>query len=139
MNNHIKYAMKLRWSEVAFIIGKVITSQLRREVKCTCGYEDYDYWTASAIDGDTFTVDELKILLEFIDADLSTCHDTLPSDSDTSRSIGMIVSETLLGIGLETVWEHASICRDGLWIVGIEDISMLSKIISKRGGKNEEA
>ena len=139
MNNRIKYAMKLRWSEVASIISEVIASQLGRQVKCTCGYEDYNYWTASAIEGDTFTVEELKTLLKFIDADLSTCHDTLPSDSDTSRSIGMTVSETLLGIGLETVWEHASICREGLWIVGIEDISTLSKIISKRGGKNEEA
>ncbi len=139
MNSRVKYAMKLRWSEVASIIGEVITSQLGRQVKCTCGYEDYNYWTASAIEGDTFTVEELKTLLKFIDADLGTCHDTLPSDSDVSRSIGMTVSETLLGIGLETVWEHASICREGLWIVGIEDISTLSKVISKRGVDDVEA
>lgn len=137
MNNRIKYAMKLSWSEIASIIGEVITSQLGRQVKCTCQYEDYDYWTAAS-ESDTFTVKELKTLLNFIDADLSTRYETLPTDSNTTRSIGMTVSETLLGVGLETTWEHISICREGLWIVGIGDISELSKVLSKRGVNNDE-
>ena len=138
MNKHIKYAMKLHWNEVASIIDDVITSQLGRKVNCTAKSEDFNYWSASAADGDTFTVGELKTLLKFINADLTTCHDCLPPDSDTSKSIGMPVSETLLGIGLETTWEHVSICREGLWIVGIEDISMLSKYIAKRGVDNDD-
>ena len=136
MNKHIKYAMKLRWSEVASIIADVITSQLGRKVECTARYEDYDYWCVSAEDG-AFTVDELKTLLDFVNADLSTRRDCLPCDSDASRSIGMSLSETLLSIQLETTWEHASICREGLWIVGIEDISTLSKYIAKRGASND--
>lgn len=139
MNNRIKYAMKLKWHEVSSVIGEIITSQLGRYVKCSARCEDSNYWSAFAADGDTFTVEELKILLKFINADLNTRHETLPPDSDTSKSIGMTISETLLAIGLETTWEHASICIEGLWLVGIDDIATLSKVISKRGGKNEEA
>ena len=136
MNNKIKYAMKLTWSEAASIIADVITSQLGRQVNCTCQYEDFSYWTVATVETDTFTVKELEVLLNFIDADLNTRYETIPEDSDVTRSIGMTVSETLLGIGLETTWEHISICREGLWIVGIDDISELSKLIIKRGVKN---
>ena len=133
MNKHIKYAMKLRWDEVAKIIGDIISSHLGRKVVCTAKYEDYNFWCASAAGDDTFTKEELNSLLDLINADNIKRYDCLPTDSDTSKSLSMDLSETLLATQLGTFWEHASICREGLWIVGINDISMLSKYIAKRG------
>ena len=137
MNKHIKYAVKLKWSEVALIIGEIITSQLGRQVTCTARSEDFNYWTASTVESDTFTIKELETLLKFINADLNTRYECLPPDSDTTRSIGMTVSETLLSIALETSWEYASVCSEGLWLAGIEDISTISKYLSKRGAHND--
>lgn len=136
MNNRVKYAMKLHWNEVANIIGGIVSTLLGREVICTARYEDYNYWCAATTEDDTFTVEELNILLNFIAADASVRYDNIPHDAGTSRSIAMNLSETLLSLCLETTWEHASICRDGLWLVGIEDVSALSKCISKRGVGN---
>lgn len=138
MNKHIKNAIRLSWSEVSSILNKIITSQLDRQVSCNARLDDTGYWSISLNDG-YFTVDELKILLDFIDADLDTRYYCLPPDSDTSRSVSMNVAERLLSIELGTTWEHISICREGLWLIGIEDISNLSKIIAKRGDKHEEA
>ena len=137
MEKNIKYAAKFYWSEIASITGELIASQLGRKVSCTAGYDAQNYWSVSAAKDETFTVDELKTLLDFINADLSTRHECLPPDSDSSRAICMSVSETLLSVALETAWEHSSICREGLWLVGIEDISAISKLISKRGGNND--
>lgn len=137
MNKHIKYAIKLKWSEVASIISEIITSQLGRNVVCKASCEDYNYWTASTVESDTFTIQELEILLKFVNADLNTRYECLPADSETSRSIGMSVSETLLSISLETSWEHFSVCADGLWLAGIEDISTISKYLCKRGAKHD--
>lgn len=124
MDNKIKNAVKLSWGEISQHISTIVSQQLGRSVVCKANYEDYNYWGAAAATG-TFTVDELKILLCFIKADNNTYCDSLPSDSDTSKSIGMTLSETLLAISLKTTWEHTSICKDGLWLVGLENASML--------------
>ena len=137
MNKHIKYAVKLKWSEVASIIGEIITSQLGRQVTCMARSEDFNYWTASTVESDTFTIKELETLLNFINADLNTRYECLPIDSNTSRSIGMSVSETLLSIALETTWEHSSVCQEGLWLSGIDGISTISKYLSKRGAEHD--
>ena len=136
VNKHIKSSVKLSWDEVGSIIAEVITLKLGRYVPCVARYEDYVYWTASAADGYTFSVKDLEEIFSFAKADESARSECIPYDSDTSKSVGMTVSERLLSIGLKTKWECFSICDEGLWLIGIEDTSVLLNYIKERGAED---
>lgn len=118
MDNKIKNALLLTWGEVSFYIGQKVSDIIGRKITCRSGYEDAYYWGAAATN-DTFSVQELKNLLCYVNASKELYDEALPPDSDSSKSLGMGLSQKLLEKCIGSSWEHLSFSNDGLWLVGI--------------------
>ena len=119
MTNIVKNAIKLTWDEISPMLCSIISAKLGRTAICKAEYQDYHYWDVVAT-VDTFTLEELKMLLKYVGGNEDTYLDCLPTDSVTSKSIGMGVSEKLLAECIGTQWDHTSICEDGIWLIGID-------------------
>lgn len=119
MDNIIKNAVKLSWDRISPMLCSIISSKIGRTAICKAEYQDFNYWDVTAT-VDTFSIGELKVILASVNAKEDIYSDCLPSDSDTSKSIGMKLSEKLLAECIGTIWEHTCICDDGLWLIGID-------------------
>lgn len=118
MDNKIKNALLLTWGEVSFYIGQKVSDIIGRKITCHSGYEDAYYWGVAATN-DTFSVQELKDILCYVNATKPLYDETLPPDSDSSKSLGMGLSQKLLEKCIGSSWEHLSFSNDGLWLVGV--------------------
>ena len=118
MDNKIKNALLLTWGEVSFYIGQKVSDIVGRKIICHSRYEDAYYWGVAATN-DTLSVQELKDILCYVNASKEMYDETLPSDSDSSKSFGMCLSEKLLEKCIDSSWEHLSFSDCGLWLVGV--------------------
>lgn len=120
MNKHIKNALRLTWGEVSYYISGFVSRYLGREIVCKATVEDGNYWDTAAVNTE-FTKPEFRTLLSLVNADDFMYHESLPKDSDTSRSLGMELSEALLKRVISSAWHCRSIHEDGLWLIGINE------------------
>lgn len=120
MNKHIKNALRLTWGEVSYYISGYVSRYLGRNIVCKATVEDGNYWDTSAVNTE-FTKSEFRTLLSLVFADDFMYHESLPKDSDTSRSLGMELSEALLKMVISSAWHCCSIHEDGLWLIGIDE------------------
>ena len=119
MDNKIKNALLLTWGEISFCVGERVSNIVGRRITCHTRFEDNSYWGVSAI-SDAFSVQELKNILCSVNVSKFMYDETLPPDSDYSRSLGMGLSEKLLEKCIGTSWEHLAVSDGGLWLVGID-------------------
>lgn len=110
--------IKLDWTEIGSMVGKMVSDVLGRSVCCCARSDAYDFWTVSAVSG-RFNLQELRQLLDFADADSETRCATIPVDSDSSASLDMSLSELLLQRCLDRAWQEEHISEDGLWLIGV--------------------
>ena len=121
MNNRIYCrTLKLSWNEAASIMADYIGQVLQRKVDGTVGYEDGDYW-GFYTKAENFTVTELECLVSHVKGDAKMRREAIPSDSDSSRSIGMDLSRAILERALKLSWNHESISDSALWLINARE------------------
>lgn len=105
MNNPIFYrTLCLDWEQVAQWGSSYISSVLSRQVVCKALPDAPDYWSYSLPD-DYFSIYELCMLLESVQASPEIYRATLPDDSNRSRDLSAALSEAILGKILHASWE----------------------------------
>lgn len=115
-------ARKLTWDEIAHLMDLEIQGVLNRSVHCRAFLEDTLYWGAAATDY-RFSIAELKELLWAAHAELDDWKETIPSDSDGSKSLGMGLSNCLLHSALHAEWECEHCTEEALWLLNYREIS----------------
>ena len=113
-------AMRLELGRISVYLSQIVSAVIGREVRFTAAAEDKEYWSVAAIH-DCFSMTELLNLIRFVGGDGSMCRDTLPTESDTSKSLGMILARALLKKAMRTDWEREFITDDAIWIIGCWD------------------
>ena len=115
-------ARKLTWDEIAHLMDLEIQGVLNRSVHCRAFLEDTLYWGAAATDY-RFSIAELKELLWAAHAELDDWKETIPSDSDGSKSLGMGLSNCLLHSALHAEWECEHCTEEALWLLNYRELS----------------
>lgn len=112
-----KQSYKLSWELVNDIVSKEISSILGHSIRCKAWPDDLDYWTAALVDY-TMSKSVLTLLFNEVQADNETIQDSVPSDSNDIKKLGMLLSTRLLQRRLGCRWERVIAEDDALWIVG---------------------
>ena len=112
-------AYKLGWDIVSKVLSIKISNILGRAVYCQARWEDMDYWGVSAT-GYQFTIAEIQKLMHAMNTDAKACPDALPEDGESSRSIGMELSELLLQDALKATWECERYTQDEIWLINYQ-------------------
>ena len=128
MNRPQKYtAFKLGWCCVSSHLSGLISEILNREVICETKQEDDNYWSAATIEG-TFTSVEIATLIEAVGGGKELYVNSIPTDSNTSKSLAMDLCQELLKKALDEQWVEELVRDDALWIIG--DFSADSNIMT---------
>ena len=118
MNKPKKYtAFKMGWGCIGHHLGGLISEILGREVSCKTKREDFDYWCAFTDDG-KFTISEIATLIEAVDGGKEMYTQSIPTDSNTSKSLAMDLCQALLKKALDSDWVEEMVKEDALWIIG---------------------
>lgn len=110
-------AYKLMWGYVSYRLSRIISALLGRTVTCDVQQEDDNYWSAAASEG-AFTIVEIASLIDAVGGAKELFVHSLPTDSNTSKSLSMELCQELLKKELELNWEAEFINSDALWIIG---------------------
>lgn len=89
-----------------------------RPMKVNARCDDSDYWSFSVLDA-PFTVDEIYQLLMMVEHDDEMRLDAIPSDGNTSHSIGMYLSKKLLMKATHLDWTEELITPSALWLIDV--------------------
>ena len=111
-------AIKLPWDTVSQHVGEIASVILSRSITCTAKGEDGCYWSIAA-ERDTFRNSEITQLVASMDGGMKMMRDSLPSDSNTSRSLGMDLCRALLQQSLGVKWEQEFVTKEALYLVGV--------------------
>ena len=118
MNRPQKYtAFKLGWCCVSSHLSGLISEILNREVICETKQEDDNYWSAATIEG-TFTSVEIATLIEAVGGGKELYVNSIPTDSNASKSLAMDLCQELLKKALDEQWVEELVRDDALWIIG---------------------
>ena len=109
--------LKLELSRVAWYIGNLLSALLGRQIECTAQAEDDGYWSVAAVN-DRFTNAEIISLINYVEGDASMIRHCIPTDSNSSRSLGMDLCEALLKHILKLQWDQEFVTQDALWLIG---------------------
>lgn len=110
-------ALRLSWDAVSRYFEALLSALLGRAIVCNSRSMDDSYWSVAALSG-TFTNLEIIKLAQFVNGDDEMLIEALPSDSDTSRSLGMELCRALLKYALKLDWATEFVSDDGLYILG---------------------
>ena len=105
--------LKLELSRVAWYIGNLLSALLGRQIECTAQAEDDGYWSVAAIN-DRFTNAEIISLINYVEGDAAMIRHCIPTDSNSSRSLGMDLCEALLKHILKLQWDQEFVTQDAL-------------------------
>lgn len=111
--------IRLDWGDVATLVGQMISEILGWRVMCVALFDDYDYWSASAVSV-PFSISELNQLLDYVDADEDMRDSTIPEDKDETANLDMRLSRALLQKKMGRTWQEEHITTDGLWLLGVD-------------------
>lgn len=117
-----KKALKLQWQ----IIGSMVSEESRDIFgicsQCKALVVEEEYWDAGFIDY-RLPLPKLCQLLEYLQIPPEVWAEVLPTEGETDTAyLGMTLSEKLLERHLRITWEHHLIMKEGLWLVGVQDI-----------------
>lgn len=110
-------ALRLSWDAVSRYFEALLSALLGRAIVCNSRRMDDSYWSVAASSG-TFTNLEIIKLAQFVNGDDEMLIEALPSDSDTSRSLGMELCRALLKYALKLDWATEFVSDDSLYILG---------------------
>ena len=110
-------ALRLSWDAVSRYFEALLSALLGRAIVCNSRSMDDSYWSVAASSG-TFTNLEIIKLAQFVNGDDEMLIEALPSDSDTSRSLGMELCRALLKYALKLDWTTEFVSDDSLYILG---------------------
>ena len=114
-------ARKITWSEVGSAIKSELKKILGKDIECMAQKEDYDYW-GIRFSGYKMPIEELKLLLDILDADEEMRDEAipLPEDNETAiKSIGMLMARVLLSRVIRCIWKTELPDTDVLWLLEI--------------------
>ena len=109
--------LKLELSRVAWYIGNLLSTLLGRQIECTAQAEDDGYWSVAAVN-DRFSNAEIISLINYVEGDASMIRHCIPTDSNSSRSLGMDLCEALLKHILKLQRDQEFVTQDALWLIG---------------------
>lgn len=110
-------AFQISWDAVTRYIEALLAMLLGRPLTCETKGEDDNYWSVAAV-CDTFTIDEIVRLVNFVDGNAEMLRNALPIDANTSKSLDMILCRALLKYALKLNWDTEFVSDDGLVILG---------------------
>ena len=106
----------LPWSSIEECLNGVISSALKRKIKCKTKIEANDFWSVNIIDG-RLSLDEINLLLDVFHASSECRRESLPEESNSSACIGMLLSELMLKRHFSIEWNRYFFDDDGIWII----------------------
>lgn len=112
--------LQLSWEEVADLLSDYVSRILERKIYGTADYEDYDYWDFSSKEK-RFTIVEISRLIQHVQGEDEMWRESIPTDSNTSSSLGLCLSRALLGRALEVNWNHESMNPSALWLIDVQE------------------
>lgn len=120
MKLYEKKALKLPWSDVAEIASIEIAKIIGRQLCCTAGKDDVDYWCFSFRE-DRMPLSEVYKILETVKATKEQRMECIPPESEHMTSVnglGMAVCSLLLQRHFGYEWECEHLEEDALWLLG---------------------
>lgn len=118
MNRPQKYtAFRMEWDCIGQHLSGLVSETLNREVKCEARQEDYDYWCTFTSE-DKLSASEIAALVEAVNGNKEMYAEAIPTDSNTSRSLTMELSQALLKKAMDSDWVEELVREDALWIIG---------------------
>lgn len=118
MNEMQRYtALKLSCEFISRQFETILSVLLGRSFSCSTRCEDDSYWSV-ATTNDTFTSVEIVHLVKAVGGDDDMMLRTLPTDSNTSKSLEMDLCRALLQQFLKLQWQTEFVVKDALWIIG---------------------
>lgn len=118
MNNLNSYTtLRLEFGRISWHIQNLLSAILGRQITCRTKAEDDSYWSTAAID-DTFTTEEIVQLIAYVGGGAQMILSSVPTDSSTTKFLGMELCRALLKHVLKLEWEQDFITKDALWLVG---------------------
>lgn len=130
MNLCEKRTVRLPWDQVCSIISDLISDVLDVQVSCRVIVNENEAWGVEFVDY-RMSLPQLCTLVQMIHPTLDDWEDALPDEGGVDvKDIGMYIAEKLMSNYLHLVWEHHIIASDGLWLVGVNDISVENQEVS---------
>lgn len=109
-------AWKIPLDFVSVQLEKRISTLLGRQIRMCTRTEDDWYWSSAAID-DCFTIVEIMELITAVNGDKEMIQCSVPTESNTSRSLDMTLCRALLKQALQIDWKTEFVMEDTLWII----------------------
>lgn len=117
MNSPQKFtALKLDLECASAYIASRVSQILGRQFQMRAKTEDDWYWSCAAID-DRFTIVEIMKLITEVNGDKEMIQCSIPTESNTSRSIDMTLCSALLKQALQLDWKTEFMTKDAIWII----------------------
>lgn len=122
--------IRLPWDQVCSIISDLISDVLDVQVSCSVIVNEDEAWGVEFVDY-RMPQPQLCTLVQMIHPTLDDWEDALPDEGGVDvKDIGMYIAEKLMSNYLHLVWEHHIIASDGLWLVGVNDVSVENQEVS---------
>ena len=110
-------ALQISWDAVSRYLEALLAALLGRPFTCTTKGEDDNYWSVAAV-CDSFTNVEIVRLVHFVEGSDKMLRDSLPIDTNTSKSLDMSLCRALLKYALKLDWSTEFVSDDALVILG---------------------
>ena len=110
-------ALQISWDAVSRYLEALLAALLGRPFTCTTKGEDDNYWSVAAV-CDSFTNVEIVRLVHFVEGSDKMLRDSLPIDTNTSKSLDMSLCRALLKYALKLDWSAEFVSDDALVILG---------------------
>ena len=114
-------SLKLELGKVSYYLQKIISEILGRNIVCAAKVESNDFWGVCIVNT-RLSLSDLKLLLSFVNADDRTVEETMPEDSKSTYSLGMLLSSNLLKKALNASWKEEYVTEKALWLIDVEYI-----------------
>lgn len=112
-----KQSYMLSWELVSDFVSEEVSSILGQSICCVATSDDLDFWAIKFCNYE-MSLSELMKLLDEVQADKEMMRESIPTDSNRVKSLGMLLSTRLLQRRLGYKWERVIAEDDALWVVG---------------------
>lgn len=116
------HTLRIPWLEVAKLIAEHVSQLLERRVYGTASYEGSEYWGFCA-KGARFTLAEIDLLIRHVQGGAAMRQESIPTDSESSYSLGMALSHELLKEALKLTWYREFMDDSSLFLVDVQEQS----------------
>ena len=109
--------LKFEWKELDTIFEAILNKILNKKIVCSLSADQYDYWAVSFVNY-RMPIDEIQKVCDYVKATQDNIEEAFPFEGeDTSRDLGMGVSEKLLSQYLNTTWKKTYADDEVLYLI----------------------